>query len=82
MLPCSNDMDPLSRMTAKVTSNNRSKLSKQFRAHLISKGLYKYIAEKDVLVNPTQQARRGTVALTAISTIDLTTDAATTEYPA
>ena len=49
---------------------------------MISKGLYKYIAEKDVLVNPTQHARRGAVALTAVSTRDVTTDAATTDYPA
>ena len=60
--------------------NNWSTWSKQLRALLMSKGLYKYIAEKDVLVTPMQHARRGTVALTAVLTIDLTADAATTDY--
>ena len=107
--------------------NNCSTWSNQLRAHLMSKGLYQYIAEKDVLVTQCfvfrrnigkvtpkiiyfhflikyfpdqsiqknilynfekrnnvvtlmQHARRGTVAVTAASTIDLTTDAATTDY--
>ena len=60
-------MDPRSGITAKLTVDNWSTWSKQFSAHLMSKGLYKYIADVDSLVASKEFAIIGTTASEAAS---------------